>query len=45
MARPARRGRNAAGSIAGTVKSVLTLPFRVLGHLFGGRRRRTTRTY
>jgi hypothetical protein len=27
-----------------TVVSVLTLPFRVLGQLFGGRKRRTART-
>lgn len=35
MSQPIRRGRGAAGSIVGTVISVLTLPFRVLGQLFG----------
>ena len=40
MTEPVRRGRGAAGSIIGTIKSVLTLPFRVLGQLFGGRRPR-----
>jgi len=39
MSQPARRGRGAAGSIISTVMSVLTLPFRVVGQLFGGRRR------
>lgn len=40
MTGPARRGRGAAGSIVGTIMSVITLPFRVLGQLFGGRGRR-----
>jgi hypothetical protein len=40
MTEPVRRSRGAAGSIIGTIKSVLTLPFRVLGQLFGGRRPR-----
>jgi hypothetical protein len=44
MVRPARRTSNAAGSVMSTVMSVVTLPFRVLGQLFGGRRRRTART-
>ncbi len=44
MVRPARRTRGAAGSVMSTVKSVVTLPFRVLGQLFGGRRRHTART-
>jgi hypothetical protein len=43
MARPVRRGRNATGSILSTVKSVLTLPFRVIGQLFGRRRHARTR--
>lgn len=43
MSRPVQRGRGAAGSIVGTVMSVLTLPFRVLGQLFGGRGRRPRR--
>jgi hypothetical protein len=41
MPRPARRGRGALGAILGTVVDVLTLPFRVIGKLFGGRSRRT----
>jgi hypothetical protein len=42
MARPARRGRGALGAVLDTVMNVLTLPFRVLGKLFGGRRRTHT---
>lgn len=44
MVRPARRGSKAAGSVMSTVMSVITLPFRVIGQLFGGRRRTTSRT-
>lgn len=40
MTRPAQRGKGAGNSILGTIMSVLTLPFRVLGQLFGGGRRR-----
>lgn len=38
MARPARRGKSAVGAILSTIVNVLTLPFRVLGKLFGRRR-------
>lgn len=41
MARPARRGRSALDAVLGTATNVVTLPFRVLGRLFGGRSRRT----
>lgn len=37
MAQPARRGKGALGEVVGTVVSVLTLPFRALGRLFGRR--------
>jgi hypothetical protein len=39
MARPVRRGRSALGAALDTVVNVITLPFRVLGRLFGGRSR------
>jgi hypothetical protein len=42
MARPARRGRSALGAVIDTAVNVVTLPFRVLGRLFGGRRRTHT---
>ncbi|WP_269844664.1 LPFR motif small protein [Actinophytocola xanthii] len=41
MARPARRGKSALGAIADTAANVVTLPFRVIGRLFGGSRRKT----
>lgn len=40
MSQPGRRGRGAVGAIISTVISVVTLPFRVLGQLFGRSRRR-----
>ena len=43
MPRPVRRGRSAIGAVLDTVVNVITLPFRVLGRLFGGRTR-TRRT-
>jgi hypothetical protein len=43
MSQPVRRGRGAIGAIISTVISVVTLPFRVLGHLFGRRSRRRRR--
>lgn len=39
MTRPARRGRSAVGAVLDTAVNVITLPFRVLGRLFGGHRR------
>lgn len=39
MASPTRRGKSAVGAVLDTVVNVITLPFRVLGRLFGGRRR------
>lgn len=38
MSEPARRGKGALNAVIGTVVSVITLPFRVLGRLFGRRR-------
>ncbi|WP_260191712.1 LPFR motif small protein [Actinophytocola gossypii] len=42
MTRPARRGKSALSAVIGTVVNVVTLPFRVIGRLFG---RRRTRAY
>lgn len=35
MARPVSRGKGALNTIIGTVVDVVTLPFRVIGRLFG----------
>jgi hypothetical protein len=43
MSGPVGRGRGALSAIMATVMSVITLPFRVLGRLFGGGRRRPMR--
>lgn len=40
MPRPARRGKSAVSAVLDTVINVITLPFRVLGRLFGGTGRR-----
>lgn len=45
MARPARRGKSALSDVLSTAANVVTLPFRVLGRLFGGRGRRTQRAH
>ncbi|MGQ0718830.1 MAG: LPFR motif small protein [Pseudonocardiales bacterium] len=39
MPGPARRGGGALSAIGSTIVNVITLPFRVLGRLFGGNRR------
>lgn len=38
MPGPVRRGESALSAVLGTIVSVITLPFRVLGRLFGGAR-------
>lgn len=40
MTEPARRGSGAVATIMGTITNVLTLPFRLIGQLFGRRGRR-----
>jgi len=45
MPRPARRGQSALSAVLGTIVNVLTLPFRVIGRLFGGHGRRPTRAH
>jgi len=39
MSEPGRRGKGAVRSILDTIVNVITLPFRLLGQLFGRRRR------
>lgn len=38
MPAPVRRGQSALGAILGTIISVITLPFRLIGRLFGAKR-------
>lgn len=38
MSEPARRGSGAIATIMSTITNILTLPFRLIGQLFGRRR-------
>lgn len=39
MSQPAKRGKGAVQTVLDTIVNVITLPFRLLGQLFGRRRR------